>query len=143
MYNVTSIDELIKMSQGEVVELPPFIQGQKFIARMKRPSMMALIKQGKIPNSLLRTANALFTGKVEDEAEVDDEFLKDLLGVIDILAEASLIEPSWQDIKSAGVELTDEQYMFIFNYTQKGLNDLQPFPEDEKSSAGNWDGSTI
>ena len=143
MYNVTSIDELINMSQGEVVELPPFIQGQKFIARMKRPSMMALIKQGKIPNSLLRTANALFTGKVEDEAEVDDEFLNDLLGVIDILAEASLIEPSWQDIKSAGVELTDEQYMFIFNYTQKGVNDLQPFPEDENSSAGNWNGSTV
>ncbi len=143
MLNVTSIDELIKMSQGEAVELPPFIQGQKFIARMKRPSMMSLIKHGKIPNSLLRTANSLFTGKVEDEAEVDDEFLKDLLSVIDVLAEASFVEPSWQDIKSANIELTDEQYMFVFNYTQKGLSDLQPFHEDETGAADNQYGSTV
>ena len=76
---VTSIDELKVMSQGELVELPPFIAGQKFVARLRRPSMMGLIQKGKIPNNLLRAANSLFTNKVEEEADLDDAFLKDVL----------------------------------------------------------------
>ena len=98
--NVTSIDELLARSQGELVELPPFVQGQKFIARLKRPSMMKLIKNGQIPNSLLRAANSLFVGKTDEEVDMDDEFLKDLLVFIDVLAEATFVEPRWEDIKS-------------------------------------------
>ena len=101
---VTSIDELKVMSQGELVELPPFIAGQKFVARLRRPSMMGLIQKGKIPNNLLRAANSLFTNKVEEEADLDDAFLKDVLGIIDILADASFIEPTWTEIKEAGIE---------------------------------------
>lgn len=137
MMNVTSIDELLTMSQGELVELPPFVQGQKFIARLKRPSMMKLIKNGQIPNSLLRAANSLFVGKTDEEVDMDDEFLKDLLGVIDVLAEATFVEPRWEDIKSKGIELTDEQYMFIFNYTQRGVNALEPFRENTEGVTDN------
>lgn len=141
--NVTSIDELLAMSQGELVELPPFVQGQKFIARLKRPSMMKLIKNGQIPNSLLRAANSLFVGKTDEEVDMDDEFLKDLLGVIDVLAEATFVEPRWEDIKSKGIELTDEQYMFIFNYTQRGINALEPFRENTKGITDNKHGETV
>lgn len=137
MMNVTSIDELLTMSQGELVELPPFVQGQKFIARLKRPSMMKLIKNGQIPNSLLRAANSLFVGKTDEEVDMDDEFLKDLLGVIDVLAEATFVEPKWEDIKAKGIELTDEQYMFIFNYTQRGINALEPFRENTEGVTDN------
>ena len=55
--NVTSIEELVKASQGTLVELPPFAEGTRFVARLKRPSMLAMIKGGKIPNSLLLAAN--------------------------------------------------------------------------------------
>lgn len=143
MMNVTSIDELLAMSQGELVELPPFVQGQKFIARLKRPSMMKLIKNGQIPNSLLRAANSLFVGKTDEEVDMDDEFLKDLLGVIDVLAEATFVEPRWEDIKSKGIELTDEQYMFIFNYTQRGINALEPFRENTKDITDNKHVETV
>lgn len=131
MNKVTTIDELRTMCNGEVVELPPFIQGQHFYARLKRPSMMKLASSGKIPNKLLRSANALFNGTVSRELEEDDDFMKDLFSTIDVLAESVFIEPSWKDLKEAGVELTDEQYMFIFNYTQKGVDQLEPFREDE------------
>ena len=143
MMNVTSIDELLAMSQGELVELPPFVQGQKFIARLKRPSMMKLIKNGQIPNSLLRAANSLFVGKTDEEVDMDDEFLKDLLGVIDVLAEATFVEPRWEDIKSKGIELTDEQYMFIFNYTQRGVNALESFRENTKDITDNKHVETV
>lgn len=140
---VTTIDELLEMSKGEIVKLPPFVEGKDFYARLKRPSIMALVKNGNIPNSLLRAANSLFTSNVEDEANADDEFLKDMLGVIDVLADASFVEPKWTDLKAAGVELTDQQYMFIFNYTQTGIQDLEPFRQEQENTTDNPNGSII
>lgn len=132
---VTSIDQLKVMSGGEIVKLPPFIQGQDFYAKLRRPSMLKLVQSGQIPNSLLRTTNMLFSGGVNEELERDDEFMKDMFDVIDVLAGAVFVEPSWNELKNAGIELTDEQYMFIFNYTQEGVKALEPFRENEKSTA--------
>lgn len=129
---VTSIDQLKLMSGGEIVKLPPFIQGQDFYAKLRRPSMLKLVQSGQIPNSLLRTANMLFSGGVNEELDRDDEFMKDLFDLIDVLAEAVFVEPSWSELKQAEIELTDEQYMFIFNYTQEGVKQLEPFREDEE-----------
>lgn len=133
-YKVTSIDELILMSRGEVVELPPFAAGQHFYARLKRPSLMNLMKQGKIPNSLLTAANSLFNNTTTKESETSDTLYKEVLDVIDILAEASFVEPSWEEIKRANIELTDEQYMSIFNYTQSGVRALEPFHQNAKNT---------
>lgn len=128
--NVTSIEELVKASQGTLVELPPFIEGSRFVARLKRPSMLALIKHGKIPNSLLLAANELFSKSTVD---VDDEqSLSNLFQIMDILCEACFVEPLYQDLKDAGVELTDDQLMFIFNYTQQGVEALKPFRQEPK-----------
>lgn len=129
---VTSIDQLKIMSGGEIVKLPPFVQGQDFYAKLRRPSMLKLVQSGQIPNSLLRTANMLFSGGVNEELDRDDEFMKDLFDLIDVLAGAVFVEPSWSELKQAGIELTDEQYMFIFNYTQEGVKQLEPFREDEE-----------
>lgn len=134
-HKVTTIDQLKLMAGGEVVKLPPFIQGQDFYAKLRRPSMLKLVQSGQIPNSLLRTANMLFSGGVNEELDRDDEFMKDIFELIDVLAEAVFVEPSWNSLKQAGIELTDEQYMFIFNYTQEGVKALEPFREDEKTAA--------
>lgn len=133
-HKVTTIDQLKLMAGGEIVKLPPFIQGQDFYAKLRRPSMLKLVQSGQIPNSLLRTANMLFSGGVNEELERDDEFMKDIFELIDVLAEAVFVEPSWNSLKQAGIELTDEQYMFIFNYTQEGVRALEPFREDEKTA---------
>lgn len=134
---VTSIDELKAMSQGEIVKLPAFVQGQDFYAKLRRPSMLKMVKSGQIPNGLLRTANMLFAGGVEKELDRDDEFMKDMFEMIDVLAEAVFVEPSWEELKNAGIELTDEQYMFIFNYTQEGVKALEPFRQNEENSTTN------
>lgn len=130
---VTSIDQLKLMSGGEIVKLPSFIQGQDFYAKLRRPSMLKLVKSGQIPNSLLRTANMLFSGGVDKELDRDDEFMKDMFDLIDVLADAVFVEPSWKELNNAGIELTDEQYMFIFNYTQEGVKALEPFRENEEN----------
>lgn len=137
MATVTTIDQLKVMAGGEIVKMPPFIEGQDFYAKLRRPSMLKLVQSGKIPNSLLRTANMMFSGEVEGELDRDDEFMKDMFDLIDVLADSVFVEPSWSDMKQAGIELTDEQYMFIFNYTQKGIQAVEPFSEDKKDTATN------
>lgn len=137
MATVTTIDQLKVMAGGEIVKMPPFIEGQDFYAKLRRPSMLKLVQSGKIPNSLLRTANMMFSGEVEGELDRDDEFMGDMFDLIDVLADSVFVEPSWSDMKQAGIELTDEQYMFIFNYTQKGVQAIEPFSEDKENITTN------
>ena len=130
----TSILELQEYARGTLVQLPEFGEGQPFFARLKRPSMLALTKAGKIPNALIYTANELFDGKgMNDKRETA---MKDVLDILDVIAEACFVEPSYAQIKEAGVELTDEQMMAVFNYCQRGVKALEPFrskPETDGS----------
>ena len=128
--NITSIDELKLMSSGEIVELPPFVQGKQFVAKLRRPSMMNLVRQGKIPNSLIKMATDLFNGTTKDSETSAEEAMPQMLQIMEIMAEATFVEPKWSDIKAAGIELTDEQMIFIFNYTQSGVQQVAPSPEN-------------
>ena len=47
--------------------------------------------------------------------------------VLDIIAEASFVEPTYAELKEAGVQLTDEQLIFVFNYSQAGVSYLESF----------------
>lgn len=122
----TTIEEIKKYTEGRLVRLPDFSDGQPFQAKLKRPSMLALVKEGKIPNTLLMTANKLFAGRL-DIAEEGSDTLDQVFRVLDVMCEAAMVEPSYKEIKEAGITLTDEQYMAIFNYTQEGVKALEPF----------------
>lgn len=122
---VTSVSQLHAYAEGALVELPPFGEGQPFVAKMRRPSMLLLAKLGKIPNALLGTANKLFA---ESSLDKDNEnMLSEFYSVVEAVAEAAFIQPSYQEIKEAGLTLSDDQLMFIFNYTQQGIRALDTF----------------
>lgn len=125
--NVTPISDLIEYSRGQIVRLPDFAENQPFYVRLRRPSMLMLAKSGKIPNKLLSTANDLFMGNTASEEGYDENFLNNMYEVIDTIVEASLVEPSYDDLKKNGIELTDQQLLAIFNYTQEGVNSLDSF----------------
>lgn len=124
--NITSIADLQSYAGGSVIELPPFAQGQPFVARLRRPSLLMLMKNGKIPNTLLAKATQLFDGNTEEIFE-NDNSMSEVFDVMEILCEASFVEPTYKEIKDAGVELTDDQLMFVFNYSQQGVNAVAPF----------------
>lgn len=126
--NVTSLEELKIMAQGEVIELPSFISGQRFVVRVKKPSLLNLIRKGVIPNKLLSAAEELFYGK-KASTGVD---LKQLTDVMFIMAENAIVEPSVQDLNSIGLELTDNQLVTLFNYTQSGVSELESFREESE-----------
>lgn len=129
---VTSIADLQTYAKGAVVELPPFADGQPFVARLKRPSMLALVKSGKIPNELLQEANDLFMGTPAGKHgdKYDPEVMSRMFEVFDIMCEASFVEPTYKQLIDAGVELTDDQYTFIFNYSQAGVKALKSFRKE-------------
>lgn len=123
---ITSINELKKVSDGVIVELPPFAEGTTFCAKLKRPSLLGMVKQGKIPNTLLVRANELFvqSGGLDPEEE---NMMEEMFDVIDLIANETFVEPAYKEIKDAGIELTDEQLMFIFSYAQQGVKALESF----------------
>lgn len=123
---VTTIEDLKEYAKGQIVQLPPFADGQPLIVRMKRPSLMILAKSGKIPNKLLKTATEMFNGEKSTDEE-DFDALSKTLDLLEIICEASLVEPKYKDFKSAGIDLSDEQLIAIFNYTQRGIEALNSF----------------
>lgn len=125
--NVTSIEDLKNYANGTVVEMPPFAEGQPFIARLKRPSILGMAKQGKIPNSLLVKANELFLQNGAGLDAEEEDTMKQLYDVLDLIAKETLVEPTYEELKSVCLELTDEQMMFLFNYSQQGVKALESF----------------
>lgn len=123
----TNIDLLRQYSKGKLVQLPSFSEGQEFYAVLRRPSLLALVKNNKIPNTLLTQANTLFEkGAGGFEAE-DENAMKEMFDIMDIICDASFVEPTWGQIKEAEIELTDEQMLFIFNYSQAGIKAIESF----------------
>ena len=123
---ITSLNYLAEYAKGTPVELPPFAEGQPFVARLRRPSLLGLAKSGKIPNDLLTTANKLFAAN-SSFSITDERMLQQTFEVFDTICEACFVEPTYQQIKDAGITLTDEQYIFIFNYSQRGVRALKSF----------------
>lgn len=127
---ITTLSDLQSYAAGTVIRFPDFAEGQPFVARTKRPSLLVLAKSGKIPNSLLTTAGELFAGGNKALDTDNENMLGDMYEIIRIIAESSLIQPSLADIESAGLELTDEQLMAIFNYCQAGVKALESFRKE-------------
>lgn len=123
---VTSLEQLKQYANGNIVRLPDFADGQPFVAKLKRPSILGMAKQGKIPNSLLVKTNELFlqSGSLDTE---ENSMMQEIYDVIDLIASETFVEPTYEEIKSTGIELTDEQMMFIFNYSQQGIKALESF----------------
>lgn len=126
---VTTLDELKRYNEGDIVSLPPFGAGKPFVAKLRRPSMLVLAKCGKIPNALLAQANAMFFGEVRS-GKHDDDALSKLFDVIEVMCESAFIEPTYQEIKDAGITLTDQQYLAVYNYTQEGTKSLSSFRKE-------------
>lgn len=123
---VTSLEQLKQYVNGNIVRLPDFAEGQPFVAKLKRPSILGMAKRGRIPNSLLVKTNELFVqgGSLDTE---ENSMMQEIYDVIDLIADETFVEPTYNEIKSTGIELTDEQMMFIFNYSQQGVKALESF----------------
>ena len=127
---VTSISDLQSYAAGTVVRFPDFAEGQPFIARVRRPSMLMLAKSGKIPNTLLNAAGDLFSKGSSGLDSDNERMLADMYDIMSVICNAALIEPTMEQIQNVGLELSDDQMMAIFNYSQAGIKALESFRQE-------------
>lgn len=128
--SITSLSDLQSYSRGTVVRFPDFAEGQPFVARVKRPSMLVLAKMGKIPNTLLSSAAQLFTKGGSGMDMKNEKTLTDIYSICEIIARASLVQPTYDEILDSGMSLSDDQIMAIFNYSQSGVKALETFRDE-------------
>lgn len=124
---VTNITDIQQYAAGSVVRLPDFGPGQPFVVRLRRPSLLVMVKSGKIPNTLIEQATNLFAKGAESMVGQGKNTLGEMCEIIDVVIGAALVQPTLKEIEGAGIELTDEQKMAIFSYTQSGVKALEQF----------------
>ena len=133
--DVTTLDELREYSGGTVVELPPFSDDQPFVARLRRPNVSSLLVDGGIPNELMHTAMILFAAEEDKDEKTEEEKLEDIREtqrVLQYAAEQCLVSPTYEEIRNAGLELTDAQLTGIYNFLQTGVRELAFFRKKQQ-----------
>lgn len=129
---VTTFEELTKYSSGVVMELTPFSESQPFVARLKRPDLIDVVTT-EFPNELLDTAYKLFNDEQEQESKNPDKVFKESAErkkVLELIAKATLVEPSFEEIEKAGMKLTFVQLLEIYEYVNRGVENLKFFREE-------------
>lgn len=124
-----NIEELRAKALKEI-EIPGFYEGDEPIKiKVKKPAMMSLMAQGKVPNTLMNTAMQV-TGEGKnikpEDINIDDGSLQDIGELMELFCISCMVEPTYEDVKDI---LTDEQIATIFNFATKGINDISPFRE--------------
>lgn len=132
---VTTFEELTKYSSGVVMELTPFSESQPFVARLKRPDLIDVVTT-EFPNELLGVAYELFNSGEQEQKQENknpDKVFKESAErkkVLEIIARATLVEPSFEEIEKAGMKLTFVQLLEIYEYVNRGVENLKFFREE-------------
>lgn len=140
---VTTIEELRKYADGSEVELPGFTPEQPFVVRLRRPSLVELIVEGEIPNPLLGSAAKLFQDGVSQSLGYDGEQFRQTAEVLMQVAKACLVAPTFEEIKAAGLCLTDLQLYSIYGFMQTGVNALANFRTGQGGKSGDSHGRAV
>ena len=110
-----------------IIEIDGFEPGEKIAVRIKPASLLNLMMSGKLPNNLLGTVNELFEQKDNTQAmqlfEQDENKIKDIMEIIDLVCEQSLVEPTFEEIKDV---ITDTQKMQIMAEAQGNVTAAIP-----------------
>lgn len=121
-------EKLTELAQGTEIELPGFAAEETISVRLRRPSLMLLAAEGKIPNTLLASVEDLF-----EKGDKNTVSFKERAEIFRIVAMTSLVSPSWEELQNAGVNLTDLQLLYIYNFSQTGVDTLRRFREKQRT----------
>ena len=110
-----------------IIEIDGFEPSEKIEVKIKPASLLNLLMSGKLPNNLLGTVNDLFERTEKDKPmelfEQDENKIKDIMEIIDLVCEQSLVEPTFEEIKDV---ITDTQKMQIMAEAQGNVNAAIP-----------------
>lgn len=129
MSEILNIQQLKELSTT-VIEIPDFREEGTIKVRVRKPRIMSLAAQGKLPNHLIGIANDMMFNRDKKKKE---PHIKDASEMMKLYCETCLIEPTYEDFKDI---ITDEQMSTIFNWAMGTVNKLDNFRDNEKDGTG-------
>jgi hypothetical protein len=117
----TAIKDIQASAAPQVMELTGW-DDKPFHARLKRLSMLEMAEAGEIPNELLGAVTELYSKGMQGLKGI-----KDTARVFKLFAQKSLMEPSFEELSEADIQLTDQQMLEIYLYSISGVAGLKPF----------------
>jgi hypothetical protein len=118
----TSLEDIKKLNTHgeEVVILPSFMDGTPFTAKVRRPAILRMAKDGRIPNTLSAAVDDL----MDVSATSARTGIAERTQVLEIIAAACLVEPTYEQVEE---HLDYVQLMALWSYVMNGVNSLIPF----------------
>jgi len=118
--------EQIKARYGvQEYALPGWEHETDFVVRLRRPSLIGMTAAvGFVPNPLMSVVADMFTPTTKKLDKIDKAQQSK---AIQAMAKYALVEPTYDQLTEAGVELTDEQYNAIYSFALGGAPALDRF----------------
>lgn len=113
------------------------------VIRLKRVSLVDLIVQGAIPDTL--SARAVEMASQTQQKRLSADELRSYEGVVNLVVKAAAVEPRVSDRPGEDtIAVTDLDFVDrvqIFNWANGALNSLRPFRDDTAGAQKSFDAS--
>ena len=129
---VTDIQEMLKRGGAQEVVLSGWDEDEVTV-KLKRPSLFNMAAAGHIPNPLMSVAEGMF---MANQGAIRKAGLEDTAKVLALIAREALVSPTYEELKEAGLELTDCQLSEIYASVIGGAARLKAFRSKQRSAAG-------
>lgn len=126
MSEILSIEKLREMATS-VIDIPDFNNEGTIKVKVRKPRLMAMAAQGKIPNHLISITTDMIVGRSSRKKE--EPQIKDVASMMELYCQACLVEPSYDEFKDI---MTDTQMNYIFNWAMGRVNQLDNFRKDKE-----------
>lgn len=125
---VTSL-EAMKAQSMPIVELPGWNDEDSIFVRLRKVSLLHLISSGQLPNELLAIAHKITSSEegFNPIREGTPEELAEFNKLLHLMAQKSLVEPTYDEIVEHVGPLTDNQLSAIFVFCTAGVRALKNF----------------
>lgn len=126
--------EYFEGNQYKIVTTPGFAPGEVLQFKIKNTSLVTLVRSGRLPNNLMKSAVSLFEGKQTQDVSlngVSSKELQDLMKIIEAFCKDVMVEPTYDEV---GEFLTDDMLFAIFNRTTSEAVGLEDFREEGENT---------
>jgi hypothetical protein len=140
---ISRVEDIVQDAGEKVVPLPGWAKDKPFVARLRRVSLLDMMRGGKVPNHLIGAVTELYqTGSINGKADKGDN-MKSVAETMLLVAGASLVSPTLQELQEAGVQLTDYQVTQIYIFAMQGVDAMRPFRKKQKVLASGDNGENV
>lgn len=145
-FKALSVDDIKKsIDSGYQVEITGFRADEdpedSFPCVLKKIDLLAWLINGKVPNELITAVEDLFNiskakkKTVEEYNDIDQ--IREGYKLNEWIARESMVEPKFDDLKDAGIYLSQEQLLDIYIFQMHGVNALKQFRDLNKNAQFN------